>query len=795
MMLDLRDCIFAGPAFPAPFVQSGLSAQLTRLGLLPNEGRSFEHGWSVLRRQLRLTGGPLSVCNHVAAPLMQRLGFGPPARQDEVMTREGAEDGGWLARASCGARLRVWSLATGAGFDAEQRAGRAYRFSPMRRAQRVLLACDERLALATNGEELRLLFCDPARPDSYASVPITGSEGWRAQNLAPDSYRLVLALAAPKGIAALPELLEAARLNQARVTKDLRLQARGAIEAFLQSVLDHPANARETDMRAGVLWHEGLILVYRLLFILKLESSSDPARGFSFAATDLWRTALSPNRALGPLVRRLLDHGHDTGRLLEDGLRLLFRIFRDGLVCSELSVTPLGGALFSTASTPLLDRLHWGERGVALLLDRLLWTSPKGKARERVHYGALDVEDLGHIYEALLELEPGISTAPMSRLRRAKLEVVVPAKSAQTATDGRVTRVENIPAGRFFLRAGLGRKATGSYYTPNAFVRFLVHETLAPVIAARSPDTDPDPGAILNLKVVDPATGSGHFLVEACRYLGEALYSACRTCDEDAVAAEQAAERAPPHDRPRLLARAADLRRRIASLPDPDGLLSAYLPSHAAEEGSSGLSQARAVAICRRLVAIHCLYGVDCNPLAVELAKLSLWLESYAEGLPLTFLDHRLVQGDSIAGPFVQALLTLPLSRKDLDPAVAHGLLARLNDAVAAALREVRALQATIDADAAGLALKLAAERRLAHALRPLRELARAWTGAVVLATAEAEDAWLCLAASVAATGAWPECLTEDQSVRLCPTVTAHRRRIPRNTGTISLALPPDAAM
>ena len=88
----------------------------------------------------------------------------------------------------------------------------------------------------------------------------------------------------------------------------------------------------------------------------------------------------------------------------------MFRVFRDGLSCSELSVTALGGALFGAQATPLLDRLAWGERAVAVLLDRLLWTTPKGRPRERVHYGALDVEDLGRIYEALLELEPGITT-------------------------------------------------------------------------------------------------------------------------------------------------------------------------------------------------------------------------------------------------------------------------------------------------------------------------------------------------------------------------------------------------
>jgi hypothetical protein len=772
--LDLTDCTFSGPALPEPFVRFELTAQLTRLGLLAvGQGRGFERNWSTLRRQLRSGGGPQSVCNHVVAPLAGHLGFDAPARHAEVTTREGIEDGGWLMQAPCGARLRAWSFATGTDLDAPHTTGRAYRFSPMRSAQRVLLASGERLGLLTDGAELRLLLCDPARPDSHIAIPLVGRDGWRTQDLAPDSYRVVLALATPKGIAALPELLDAARLSQTRVTKDLRVQARGAIEGFLQAVLDNPANAGEHDLHlcADTLWEQALIVVYRLLFILKLESATDPACAFSFASTSLWRGALSPNRALGPLVRRSLDHGHDTGRMLEDGLRTVFRIFRDGLSCSELSVTPLGGALFGAQATPLLDRLAWGERAVALLLDRLLWTTPKGRARERVHYGALNVEDLGRVYEALLELEPGITAAPMSRLRRAKLEVVLPARYAgryrgDGANDAktRVTWIEDIATGRFFLRAGVGRKATGSYYTPHAFVRFLVRETLAPQIAERSPDADPDPAAILALKVVDPATGSGHFLVEACRYLAEALYAACRMCDDSAAAAENAAANAPPDDRAHLLARAAVLRRRVATLPDPDGLLLAYLPSRVSEGGGSGLSQLRALAICRRLIAVHCLYGVDNNPLAVELAKLSLWLESYAEGLPLTFLDHRLVHGDSIAGPFFPSLATLPVGGTALDPLLAHDVAARLSEALAGALHEVHALQATVGADAAELALKAAAKLRLDAVLQPLRRLARAWSGAVMLAAREMDDEWLALARAVAATGEWPQVLTERQT-------------------------------
>jgi hypothetical protein len=782
--LDLTDCTFFGPALPEPFVHFELGAMLAKRGALANtQGKIFEQGWSALRRQFRLVGataGPLRVCNHVIAPLAQCLGFDRPIRQDEVATREGMEDGGWLMHAPCGNTLRAWAFGAETDLDAPHRTGRAYRFSPTRSAQRVLLATGERLALLTDGEELRLLLCDAARPDSHIAIPLNGCAGWRVQSLAPDSYRLLLGLATPNGIAAWPEVLEAARLSQTRVTKDLRLQARNAVEGFLQSVLDHPGNARAIDLhlRATELWHEGLVLVYRLLFILRLESAADPARAFSFASTSLWRNTLSPNRALGPLVRRHLDHGHDTGRLLEDGLRTIFGVFRDGLSCSELSVAPLGGALFGVQATPILDQVTWGERAVALLLDRLLWTTPKGRARERVHYGALDVEDLGRVYEALLELEPGITTEPMARMRRAKLEVVIPVqrvtryhriRPTSDDDDGvtRVTWVEDIPAGRFYLRVGLGRKASGSYYTPHAFVRFLVRETLAPQIASRSPDNDPDPAAILALKVVDPATGSGHFLVEACRFLGEALYAACRLCDEYATTAEDTATNAQPDDRAHLLGRAESLRKRVADLPDPDGLLLAYMPSRASEGGESGVSQSRALAICRRLVAVHCLYGVDSNRLAIELAKLSLWLESYAEGLPLTFLDHRLVHGDSVGGAFFAALATLPVGGGQLDPLLAQGVSGRLGDALWAALYEVRALQATVGANATDLILKGAAKQRLDAALRPLRLLARAWSGAVMLAVREADDEWLALARAVAATGCWPENLTARQAAML----------------------------
>jgi len=655
--LDLADCALSGAALPVPFLRDGL--------VLP---RDAGDGWGIARAAAG-QGSVERVHRSVTVPIGAALGYGRPKRAGTVATREGAEDGGWLLPAD-GAALRAWSVGTGTPLDDAGRRGVA------RAAQRVLFAAGERAGLLTDGERLRLLLCDPARPDSALTI---GIDGWAGRADVPDSFRVLMALAGARYLPNLPAVLDAARLHQARVTASLRVQAREAIAGFLNAMPARPPDAQ-------ALWREALVLVYRLLFVLKLESPGDPAAALGFAATALWRGALSPNRALGPLVRRHLDQGHDTGRMLEDGLRALFAVFRDGVCCAELRIAPLAGRLFGAGSTPLLDSLAWGERAVALLLDRLIWTG--SAARARVHYGSLGVEDLGSIYEGLLELEPGIAGA----------------------------------TGVFHLRAGNGRKSSGAYYTPNAFVRFLVREALAPLIAARSPADDPDPAALLRLRVVDPAAGSGHFLVEACRQLADAVLAAAVRCDE------------------------LGLRARLAALPDPDGTLLPYLPGR-------GFNETRALAVCRRLVAVHCLYGADRNGLAVELAKLSLWLESYAEGLPLTFLDHRLVVGDALTGPFFDDLLTLPVTGGPLDPLLAGGIAAALEARLAAARGLVREMGATIGRDAADIAAKEARKTRLDALLGPLRGLAGAWAEAAMEGARDGDDRFLALAGRVAAQG------------------------------------------
>ncbi|MCC6427181.1 MAG: N-6 DNA methylase [Phycisphaerales bacterium] len=817
----------SGPALPEPFVRFELERALAKLRLLPDStglsGQKVGDEWRVFQRKVRdisANSGPLAISNKVLDPLTSRLGYATLDDAPEVQTREGLESGGALMNAAAtgsdaaSPHIRCWTTDFDADLDAPTKRGHAYRYSPTRIAQRVLLASGERLGLLTNGTQLRLLICDPARPDSFLEFDLTAWAGCREL---PDSYLLLLALASPAGAKALPDIVEEARLKQNKVTKELRHQARLAVEEFVQSIIDNDANrarlsaAADTSALAKQLWQEGLVVVYRLLFILKCETTSDPSRVFRFASSTLWRNTYSPSTALARVVRMVLDEGAQSGRFLEDGLRILFTMFEKGVDHPGLTVRPLGGALFGAQSAPLLAELKWGEQAVAHLLDRLLWTSPKrgSASRERVHYGPLDVEDLGRVYEALLELEPGISTEPMCRLRRQKLEVVVPAAqgekykpaipaaaapaaadddadvdAADNADDvdggdddaparGKKTKVEwieAIPPGRFYLRVGLGRKASGSYYTPHSFVRFLVQETLGPQCAERSPPDDPNPGEILKLKVLDPACGSGHFLVEACRFLAARLYESARLCDEQASELEAKAEvESDALAKQKATERAAELRRRLKDLPDAEDELLSYLPGRSPEGGITGFSQAKAEGICRRLVAVHCIYGVDMNPLAVELAKLALWIESHAEGFPLTFLDHRIVLGNSLTGPFWDKLTLAPGTQQPVANLFRQNLDRLFTQRLSDALSLVRDLEAGVGVDVDELRKKQSIKDELDRKLMPFRILAAAWTGGVMLGTAVGEgdpacddDAYAALLKTIGETGDVSETIEDE---------------------------------
>ena len=191
--------------------------------------------------------------------------------------------------------------------------------------------------------------------------------------------------------------------------------------------------------------------------------------------------------------------------------------------------------------------------------------------RERIAYRDLGVEQLGAVYETLLDYEPRIERGAVS------------------------------------LQRGSGvRKATGTFYTPQPIADYLVRRTLDPLVRDATPDR------ILQLRIVDPAMGSGAFLVAACRFLAAAYESA--------------------------LIRAGGCH-------------------------PSDIGEAERVAM-RRTIAERVLYGVDLNPMAVQLARLSLWLTTLAADRPLSFLDHRLQVGDSLLGTWLSHLRHAPPTRR-----------------------------------------------------------------------------------------------------------------------------------
>jgi hypothetical protein len=217
-------------------------------------------------------------------------------------------------------------------------------------------------------------------------------------------------------------------------------------------------------------------------------------------------------------------------------------------------VPPFNGRLFSPTHAPLADSVPLDDGAVRCALVSLT-TRPSRQGRERISYADLGVEQLGGVYERILDFRPAIGT-----------------------------RVSLVRAER--------RKATGSFYTPRPLTEYLVRRALAPLVHDTSPER------ILQLRILDPAMGSGAFLVAACRYLAGAYESA--------------------------LVREGSLLRSDIDDADRAGF--------------------------RRAIAQRCLFGVDLNPMAVQLGRLSLWLATLAADRPLTFLDHHLRAGNSLVG-------------------------------------------------------------------------------------------------------------------------------------------------
>ncbi len=386
-----------------------------------------------------------------------------------------------------------------------------------------------------------------------------------------------------------------------------------------QSVFPDLVNALAAESGANLaeVRDAALVFLYRLLFLLYAEDRgllpvNDP-RYDDYGLRKPVRDEVAARMARGDTFSAAATNYYNH-------LTTLFRLIDQG--DPSIGLPPYNGGLFAPAAAQVLESVRLPDTVVAKVIHDLSHTSKNlggGTSRRFVNYRDMSVQQLGSIYERLLEREP-------VRNR-----------------DGTVTIRPNPYA----------RKDTGSFYTPQELVDLIVEKTLGPLVDERlgafeekskqlSSDrrslkerqrilTAMDPAAaVLDLKVLDPAMGSGHFLVTAVDFLSD--YIADLTEYAPAVPEWLDGEYVSP------LARSIDtIRNEILTR---------------AQESNWVLNETQLTdqAIIRRMVLKRCIYGVDKNPLTVELAKVSLWLHSFTVGAPLSFLDHHLRCGDSLLG-------------------------------------------------------------------------------------------------------------------------------------------------
>lgn len=568
-------------------------------------------------------------------------------------------------------------------------------------AERMVLLCRAnqcRVGLVTNGEQWMLVNAPVGETSGYASWY---ARFWWQEPVTLKAFQSLLGVRRCFGPQedTLPRLLERSLDFQEEVTNTLGEQVRRAVEVLIQALgrADQDRNGELLkDIAPAELYEAGLTVMMRLVFLLSAEERSllllgDPLYDQHYAVSTL-RAKLHEDADQHGV--EVLERRHDAwSRLLAT-----FRGIFGGIEHEALRLPALGGSLFDPDRFPFLEgrapKTKWREqpaiplpidnRTVLLLLTALQILEQRGGA-QLLSYRALDVEQIGHVYEGLLEFTAarvpeitlgliGTKKIPNPQITLSELDSIaaegedalmehlkeltgrsLPALSkAIKAEESREMLVRLVQAsngdetlarrllpfgeliradswgnllvyrqGSFAIVKGTDRRSSGTHYTPRTLTEPIVRYTLEPLVYV-GPSKGYPPSEwklkssadILTLNVCDMACGSGAFLVETCRYLGLRLVEAWANEEAhgfqigiDGIARETLGEHEP--------------------LPNPldDRLL-----------------------IARRLVAQSCLYGVDINHLAVELAKLAIWLVTLAKNKPFSFLDHALRCGDSLVG-------------------------------------------------------------------------------------------------------------------------------------------------
>ena len=443
-----------------------------------------------------------------------------------------------------------------------------------------------------------------------------------------------------------------ARLYEEKVSQDLGKRVFDTIFPQLADALaagDEKANLASPAYLAE-LREATLVLLYRLLFILYAEDRNLlPVRDkrYDDYALRKIREDIAKRRDANDMfsasATRYWQHMGD-----------LFRIIAQG--DASIGMPAYNGGLFEESRAPLLMRARVPDASFAPLFDDLA-RRPDDLLRAWINYRDLSVQHLGGIYERLLEYSLTVEEIPPNPPFTKWGEEPQPPlqKGVERSGGGFAGDRSRIVA----RPASFARKTSGSYYTHDGLVKLIIRETIGPLIAERKaafhnqieqwhrknelkPDDwtlldSLDPASnFLNLKICDPAMGSGHFLVSLVDYLADEILEALAEAELEVAARPWAKDIANPWASP-LIARIHDIRSRI--------LTAAYKNRWTVSE-----AQLDDRHIVRRMILKRVVHGVDKNLMAVELAKVALWLHTFTVGAPLSFLDHHLHCGDSLFG-------------------------------------------------------------------------------------------------------------------------------------------------
>lgn len=413
-----------------------------------------------------------------------------------------------------------------------------------------------------------------------------------------------------EGPLSLDSILKASADFARDVSDNLRDQVYGALRYIAQGFFEYKANKLEPSPETNKrIYDNSLILLYRLLFILYAEARDLLPIQDNLRYRRMYSLDAIKREAVSVLQKDLVLA--DTG-VFWTRLKELFRIINLG--SPPLTVTTFNGGLFDPERHPFLEQYVVGDLCLCRAIDKLARING-----QFVDYRDLAERHLGTIYEGLLEYNT-LFVAEEPMVERKSNSKIVPARDVP-----KKDVAQEFLTGEVYLMNDRGeRKLTGSYYTPDFIVKYMVDETVKPLLeeAVRHAQSDEERArAVLSLNILDPSMGSGHFPVEVTEYIARFLV-------ELGIQPEEGEE--------------------------------GWKVGEQAKTGETDLTY------WKRRVAQQCIYGVDLNPLAVELAKLSLWLTTAAKNHPLSFLDHHLRAGNALIGTWLEDVVAgqHPLSKQ-----------------------------------------------------------------------------------------------------------------------------------